>query len=95
LSLWPESEPAIRVIGWRPPLQTEVASVFPMMQTGHHTRLTLTVEEAAQLLGISRAFAYEAVRRGEISSITIGRRILVPKAALHRLVGATDEGAPS
>jgi len=29
-------------------------------------RLTLTVEEAAQLLGISRVFAYEAVRRGEI-----------------------------
>jgi hypothetical protein len=27
-------------------------------------RLTLTVEEAATLLGISRAFAYEAVTRG-------------------------------
>ncbi|MGO9583574.1 MAG: helix-turn-helix domain-containing protein [Acidimicrobiales bacterium] len=32
-------------------------------------RLTLTAEEAAALLGISRAFAYEAVRRGEIPSI--------------------------
>ena len=29
-------------------------------------RLTLTVEEVAATLGISRAFAYEAVRRGEI-----------------------------
>jgi excisionase family DNA binding protein len=51
-------------------------------------RLTLTVEEAATLLGISRAFAYEAVNKGEIPSIRIGRRILVPKAALERLVGA-------
>lgn len=49
-------------------------------------RLTLTVEEAATLLGISRAFAYEAVARGEIPSIRIGRRILVPKAALQRLL---------
>ncbi|MFZ0668439.1 MAG: helix-turn-helix domain-containing protein [Acidimicrobiales bacterium] len=49
-------------------------------------RLVLTVEEAAQLLGISRSFAYEAVQRGEIPSMRIGRRILVPKAALKRLL---------
>lgn len=49
-------------------------------------RLTLTVEEAATLLGISRAFAYDAVTRGEIPSIRIGRRILVPKAALQRFL---------
>lgn len=56
-------------------------------------RLTLTVEEAGALLGISRAFAYEAVRRGEIPSIRIGRRVLVPRVALERLLslpGATD-----
>jgi len=53
-------------------------------------RLTLTVEEAAALLGISRAFACEAVRRGEIPSIRIGRRVLVPKVALERLVGSAE-----
>jgi excisionase family DNA binding protein len=41
-------------------------------------RLTLTVEEAAASLGISRASAYEAVRRGDIPAIRIGRRILSP-----------------
>ena len=55
-------------------------------------RLTLTVEEASALLGISRAFAYEAVRRGEIPSIRIGRRVLVPKIALERLVGGDAPG---
>jgi excisionase family DNA binding protein len=49
-------------------------------------RLTLTVEEAATMLGISRAFAYEAVNRGEIPHIRIGRRILVPRSALDRLL---------
>ncbi len=53
-------------------------------------RLTLTVEEAASTLGISRAFAYEAVRRGDIPSIRIGRRILVPHAALNRLLSSPD-----
>jgi excisionase family DNA binding protein len=45
-----------------------------------------TVEEAAQLLGISRSFAYEAVEHGDIPSMRIGRRILVPKAALRRFL---------
>ncbi len=49
-------------------------------------RLTLTVEEAAATLGISRAFAYESVARGDIPSIRIGRRILVPKAALEKML---------
>jgi len=55
-------------------------------------RLTLTVEEAAVALGISRAFAYDAVRRGDIPAIKIGRRILVPRTALSRLLGETPEG---
>jgi excisionase family DNA binding protein len=56
-------------------------------------RLTLTVEEAAETLGISRAFAYEAVASGDIPCIRIGRRILVPKAALEKMLdGAGDAG---
>jgi excisionase family DNA binding protein len=49
-------------------------------------RLTLTVEQAAEALGISRAFAYEAVARGEIPCIRIGRRVLIPKVALDKLL---------
>jgi excisionase family DNA binding protein len=54
-------------------------------------RLTLTVEEAASALGISRASAYEAVRVGEIPSVRIGRRILVPQSALQRMLDAAGE----
>ncbi len=47
---------------------------------------TLTVDETAKALGISRNSAYEGVRTGEIPSIRIGRRILVPRLALDRLL---------
>ena len=60
-------------------------------------RLTYSVEEAALALGISRAGAYEAVQRGEIPHIRIGRRVLIPKSALHSLLKSADvpaEGAP-
>src|SRR5262245_8555904 len=48
--------------------------------------LTTTVPEAARRLGIGRQTAYDAVRQGEIPSIRIARRILVPIAALEALL---------
>ena len=57
-------------------------------------RLTLTVEEAAATLGISRASAYEGVRRGEIPAIRIGRRVLVPRVALDRLLSMPEVAEP-
>ena len=55
-------------------------------------RQTITVEEAGRRLGISRNTAYMAVQRGEIPAIRIGRRLVVPVAALDRLLAGT--GAP-
>jgi excisionase family DNA binding protein len=49
-------------------------------------RLTLSVEEAARLLGISRQLAYTGVKEGRIPAIRIGRRLLVPRRALERLL---------
>jgi excisionase family DNA binding protein len=50
-------------------------------------RLALTVSEAGALLGISRALAYELVARGDLPSIRLGRRLVVPKAALLEMLG--------
>ena len=58
--------------------------------SGGQERLTMTVEEAAAALGISRAFAYEAVTRNEIPHVRIGRRILIPRAALDRMLGNAE-----
>ena len=49
-------------------------------------RPTLGVEEAGRVLGISRVLAYQAVRSGELPSISIGRRILVPTVELRRML---------
>jgi excisionase family DNA binding protein len=48
---------------------------------------TITVARAAQLLGIGRRQAYEAVHRGEIPSLRVGRRLLVPTHQLLELLG--------
>jgi excisionase family DNA binding protein len=48
-------------------------------------------DEAARKLKIERKTAYVAIQWGEIPSIRIGRRILVPAVAFNRLL---DEGSP-
>ena len=60
------------------------------MTIGNKERLTLTVEQAAAALGISRGTAYEHVRTGRIPSIRIGRRLLVSAEGLRRFVAAGD-----
>jgi excisionase family DNA binding protein len=50
-------------------------------------RLTFTVDEAAYLLNISRGLAYELVARGELESIRLGRRIVIPRMVLEGLTG--------
>ena len=52
----------------------------------HSQRLTMSVEEASEALGISRSLTYELVRRGELPSLRLGRRIVVPVRALESLV---------
>ncbi len=49
-------------------------------------RLTVTVEQASRLLGISRASGYQGVLSGEIPHIRVGKRILVPRGALERML---------
>ena len=48
----------------------------------------LTVDETARLLRISRVSAYQAVRRGEIPALRVGRRLLVPRVALEAMLAA-------
>ena len=45
-------------------------------------RLVVSVTEAAELLGISRGLAYELARAGQLPSLRLGRRLVVPRAAL-------------
>ncbi len=54
-------------------------------------KLTITVEEAAKLLGISRGLAYEMARAGRLPTLRFGRRLLVPRRALYHLLEKTTD----
>ena len=57
-------------------------------------RLTVTVDEAADAIGISRVSLYNAINRGEFTQvIRIGRRILIPKVALEKLLESAGSKA--
>ena len=49
-------------------------------------RVTISVDEAAAMLGISRTSAYEYVRTGQLPAIRMGRRLLVPLKAINNLL---------
>ena len=57
-------------------------------------RLTYTVTEVAELLGISRTSAYECVRRGEIPAVMLGHRLVISRVAIERLLDSPTN-APS
>jgi excisionase family DNA binding protein len=50
-------------------------------------RLTYTVQEAAQALGVGRNSAYALLQRGELPCVRVGRRVLIPRDAILRLLG--------
>ena len=49
-------------------------------------RLAISIPETANCLGLSRNSAYEAAKRGELPTLIVGRRILVPLSALKKLL---------
>lgn len=49
-------------------------------------RRVASVTEAAAMLGISRSHAYELVARGELPSVRLGRRLLVPLTAIEKIL---------
>jgi excisionase family DNA binding protein len=55
---------------------------------------TLSVDETASVLGISRNSVYAAIRAGDVPSIRVGRRFLVPTALLAELLGLSSKRSP-
>ena len=51
-----------------------------------NNRQTVTVTECSQILGIARGKCYEACRTGRIPNLRFGKRIVIPKAALKKML---------
>ncbi len=59
----------------------------------HHKEeaLTLSIEHAARLIGVSRTTAYRMVRDGDLRAIRVGRRVLVLKKPLMEMLEAEED----
>ena len=53
-------------------------------------KLVISVEEARRLLGLSRGLMYQAINSGEVPSLRIGRRIIIPRVALEAMLQGTS-----
>jgi excisionase family DNA binding protein len=62
------------------------------MTKEHHKdeALTLSVEHAARLIGISRTTAYRMVQSGELPAVRVGRRVLILKKPLMEMLEAEE-----
>lgn len=69
-----------RLYNTKPVLST--AKVVEMDET----KYVLTVEEARQILRLGRSGIYEAIKMGELPTLRFGRRIVIPRAALEKLL---------
>jgi excisionase family DNA binding protein len=64
------------------------------MKNEENKPLVYSPDEARKLLKISRGLMYEAINTGEIPSIRIGRRILIPRSGLERLLNERKDIQP-
>jgi excisionase family DNA binding protein len=73
------------------PTMSEQKSFVDATPPTDTNRLTVSVDEAAEMLGISRSFAYELCARGQLPTLRLGRRLIVPRRALRELIDAAEE----
>jgi excisionase family DNA binding protein len=59
--------------------------------TDWRQKVTITVPEAAELLGLGRNSGYRAAANGQIPVLAVGHRLLVPTAKLRRMLGELEE----
>lgn len=68
------------------PTETTDRATLTLDDLSNGGRSVLTIEETAEALNLKRTATYEAVRRGQLPSLRLGRRLFVPVPALMRLL---------
>ena len=56
------------------------------------SRPTMTVDELGIVLGVGRNQAYAAVREGQVRSLRIGKRIVIPTSAVIDMLRGDERG---
>lgn len=74
------------------PAGTSVGIESSDMDAPTAERQTISMAELAEMLGVSYRLIADAVARGEIDGIRVGRRVVIPKAVVDRMLNG---GKPS
>jgi excisionase family DNA binding protein len=64
----------------------EHVTIHESFGKARQSRLAVTVDEASELLGISKWLGYEMVAQGKLPALRLGRRLVIPLSALERLL---------
>ncbi len=54
-------------------------------------KMVYSIQEVANLLGISRSYAYELVRKGTIPALTLGKKRVIPKEKFAEWINGRDK----
>jgi excisionase family DNA binding protein len=57
-----------------------------MTTSAGHDPLLVSIDDAAQLLGVGRTTAYAMLAAGELPRIRIGRCVRIPRSAVDRFI---------
>ncbi len=72
-----------------------MTAIAPLTLADLRDRATITVPEASAVLGLSPWVGYQAAQRGEIPTLRIGRRLVVPVPALLRMLDGEPIDEPA
>ena len=64
-----------------------------MTHTNAPERLAYSIDETARAAGVSRDVLYALIRRGQLRTVKIGERRLVPRQELFRITGTLGSAA--
>ncbi len=70
-----------------------MGELVPLRSAGRPMKLVYTVDEVAELLGLSRGLTYDLVRAGTIPAERLGRRWIIPRARLDAWLAGVERGA--
>jgi excisionase family DNA binding protein len=71
------------------------ATVTEMVERPAAVPLSVSVEEAARLFGLGRSNLFKLIESGELRSVKVGSRRLVPRLALEEFLAGPDVSAAS
>lgn len=63
-----------------------------MLQVAHTQRLGYSATEFAEAFGCTKTHVHNLIRRGELASITLGRRRIIPATVVEQLLASATRG---